>query len=153
MEKDGITLIELLVVIAVLAIILSISIPSYNRWLAKNRLESDINKIYSTLNDLRMKAFTQKVECKLVWSSDEFDNMTAYCGNRNVGEITLHYKFRGSMSSSVKYVDFSTDGTADHLGKIFYSNGDDFGAKYDCVKISRFRILKGRMSGDECVAQ
>ncbi len=149
MKKDGITLIELLVVIAVLAIILSIAIPSYNRWLAKNRLESDVDKIYSTLNDLRMKAFTQKVECKLVWSSDEFDNMTAYCGNRNVGEITLHYKF----TSNGKYISFSTDGRAKLKQSIEFSGSNDFGAKYNCVVISEFRISKGKMSGDKCVAQ
>jgi len=152
-KENGLTLIELLVVIAVLVIILSVAIPSYNRWLAKNRVEGDVEKIYSTLNDLRMKAFTQKVECKLEWGSDEFDSMTAYCDNQDIGEITLHYKFKGSMSANVNYVDFSTDGTVDHLGKIYYAGSDDFGAKYNCVSISRFRISKGKMSGDDCVPQ
>jgi len=56
MKKDGFTLIELLVAIAVLAILASIAIPVFSRWLPNLRLKSAARDVYSNLQLAKMGA-------------------------------------------------------------------------------------------------
>ncbi len=149
MNKKGITLIELLVVIALIVIMLSIAIPMYNRWVKKEDVSGDVQKIYSALNELRVRAFSGKQECKMQWAANPFKKVDLYCGGSKIGEIQLKNDFEGSIKLGVSYVDFSSDGTADHNGNI-HIKGDDYGARYSCVNISEIRISLGKWDGTDC---
>ena len=149
MDKKGVTLIELIVVISITVIIMSIAIPMYNRWVKKESVSGDVQKIYSTLNELRLKAFVGKEECKMQWANNPFKKAYLYCGGKNIGEIKLKNNFEASMKLGVSYVDFSYDGTADHNGNI-HVKGDNYGFKYSCVNISVIRISLGKWNGNSC---
>ena len=57
--QSGLTLIELLVAVAVLAILLSIGIPSFQSLVAQNRATSAANELQSTLQFARSTAIAQ----------------------------------------------------------------------------------------------
>lgn len=57
--QSGLTLIELLVAISVLAILLSIGIPSFQSMVAQNRATSAANELQSTLQFARSAAIAQ----------------------------------------------------------------------------------------------
>jgi len=56
MRKDGFTLIELMVAIALLAIVASIAIPGFSRWLPNLRLKSAARDVYSNMQLAKMGA-------------------------------------------------------------------------------------------------
>ena len=57
--QSGLTLIELLVAVAVLAILLSIGMPSFQSMVAQNRATSAANELQSTLQFARSTAIAQ----------------------------------------------------------------------------------------------
>jgi prepilin-type N-terminal cleavage/methylation domain-containing protein len=146
-NKKGLTLIELIVVVSIMAIIMSIAIPMYNKYVQKANIEQEIKKIFTTLNQARIKAFTQKEECRIYWDSNPFTVLHATCGG-DTTSITLKFKFQGNISSNAKYVSFSMDGTSNQNGSIYCSA--KIKSKYSCIKISRNRIILGKWNGSLC---
>ncbi|WP_404299056.1 GspH/FimT family pseudopilin [Halomonas sp.] len=59
-SRRGFTLIELIVTIAVAAILAALAAPSYQRFIASNRLSSDYNEVLSGLNFARSEAIKRR---------------------------------------------------------------------------------------------
>lgn len=85
-HQFGFTLIELLIAIAVVAIVLSLGVPSFERLIERNQLTTNINKLVSTLNLARSEAIKRNQRVKICDSAD-FINCGA--GNYELGWIVF----------------------------------------------------------------
>lgn len=56
----GFTIVELVVVVAIIATLLTIGTVEFNSWMTKNRVESQVNKMVTDFNELRLRAITRK---------------------------------------------------------------------------------------------
>ena len=59
--RRGISVAEILVAIVIMALLLGIGIPEFQKWQAKEKVKEDVNCIYTVLQTLRNRAFTRKV--------------------------------------------------------------------------------------------
>ena len=66
-QEFGFTTTELLVVIAIFAILASIAIPGYSRWLPSYRLRSAARDLYSNFQLMKMEAVRKCTRCALTF--------------------------------------------------------------------------------------
>lgn len=59
-DDAGFTIVELVVVVAIIATLLTIGTVEFNSWMTKNRVESQVNKMVTDFNELRLRAITRK---------------------------------------------------------------------------------------------
>src|SRR5690606_26511523 len=74
-DMHGLTLIEFMVTIAVLAVFISIAVPSFGRLIENNRVTAAANEFHALLNSARSDAVTRRTSIVVtqsgaVWSSD-----------------------------------------------------------------------------------
>ncbi|HUX29637.1 MAG TPA: GspH/FimT family pseudopilin [Thiobacillus sp.] len=69
-SKRGFTLIELMVTIAVLAILLTVAIPSYQALMANNRMSAQANDLITALTFTRSEAVKRSAKVTVCASSD-----------------------------------------------------------------------------------
>ncbi|OMH41239.1 pilus assembly FimT family protein [Desulfurobacterium indicum] len=69
-NKKAFTLLELLIVIALIAVLSFMSIMKYRSWIESNAINTEIRRIASMLQSLRMEAFSQKKRFRIRVSSD-----------------------------------------------------------------------------------
>jgi len=144
-NREGVTLIELVVVMSIMAIIMSIAIPMYSKYERRVNVERETKKVFTVLNQARLKAFTQKEDCKVEWDSNPFTLLHRMCGSDNA-TTTLKCEFQSRISSNVLYVKFSMGGVSKQTGSIHCEED----AKYNCVNISKTRIILGKWNGSSC---
>jgi type IV fimbrial biogenesis protein FimT len=68
-RSHGFTLLELLVTMAVLAILLTIALPGFSRWLPSYRLKGAARDVFSNLQLARMTAIKERAECAVVFDT------------------------------------------------------------------------------------
>ncbi|MGA8180536.1 MAG: GspH/FimT family pseudopilin [Desulfobacterales bacterium] len=69
MDKKGFTLVEVAVTLSILAIMATISIPTYISWLPKHRLQISARQIYDDLNLAKMEAVRRNTDVCITFSS------------------------------------------------------------------------------------
>jgi len=83
-NDKGFTLLELMVVITVLAILLSIAIPSFQSFLANSRLNSAAEKAYRIFNTARQEAISSGLNAMVCKSnSNPINDANPGCGTVN----------------------------------------------------------------------
>lgn len=71
--NNGFTLVELMVAVAVLAIVLSLGVPSYRALIVNNRLTTQANALVASINLARSEAVKRGVQVRVA-VSDESNN-------------------------------------------------------------------------------
>jgi type IV fimbrial biogenesis protein FimT len=73
-RRRGFTLVELMVTLSVLAIVVSIGVPSFSRMLAANRLSNQTNELVMALNTAKSEAITRGTPVTLRAGDDATPN-------------------------------------------------------------------------------
>ncbi len=64
-RRNGFTMVEMLVTVAVLAIMVSIALPSYTTLIAKNRADTETGDLYRALNYTRLEAINRGLSVRI----------------------------------------------------------------------------------------
>lgn len=70
-NKKAFTLLELLIVIALMAVLSFMGVMKYKSWIESNTINTEIRRMASVLQSLRMEAFSQKKKFRVRISSDK----------------------------------------------------------------------------------
>lgn len=140
----GVTLIELMVTIAILAILMSLAVPSFNQVLASTRLSTTTNDLYATLSQAKSEAIRSGNRVTVCPSTDGATCLTAAGSNWANGWITFRDITRSGTNAvvdagdvvtqigqnvnenltilgTVPYASFASDGTAKLISGAFLS--------------------------------
>jgi type IV fimbrial biogenesis protein FimT len=143
--NKGITLIELMVTITVMAIILAIAVPSFNKWLKKYQIEADVKDINGFIQEARAKAFSQKEDLQIVVSANSTSlkrldgtTLTSISTKTSFKNSTITITKRGVLSRS----------------SILPSTISGLNPQYNCIAVSDLRARLGYSSdGSSCNAK
>lgn len=156
----GITLLELMVVLAILVVMASFVIPALGEWKRKYDIEHTIKTLYAALNEARMKAFSQKRVCGLLWNNSPLSQVELRCDTDADGDLTDTNGYERIWTKSLKVpleasfggmtqCAFNSKGFADTWGNFHYS-GQGLNPDYSCVTVARTRIKMGEWDGENC---
>ncbi|WP_457624702.1 prepilin-type N-terminal cleavage/methylation domain-containing protein [Persephonella sp.] len=143
----GLTVVELVVAVVILAIILAIAIPPFMGWLRKYNIEKDMKTIQATLQEARMRAFSEKIDLTVTVSGNQIcykcstddSNCISKYGTDCLKTVDLSYNYPSVNIEISKRGVFSTANT------IGYTSENS--ASYDCVKISNLRAVLEKCNG------
>ncbi len=71
-EVKAFTLLEVIVTISILAIVLAIAIPSFNKYMKSFEITSQFNQIESDLDWSKTYAFTRKVQVEVDFTANNY---------------------------------------------------------------------------------
>lgn len=145
MNDKGITVIELLVTITVIAIISTIAVPSFNKWLKRYQIESDTKRIYGFIQEARGRAFSQKIDLTIdisgtttVLKDTEGAVLTSIDTKTIYKNSTITISKRGVISSGSSVLPSAVSGLK---------------PQYNCISISDLRARLGYYDGSGCNAK
>lgn len=97
----GFTLIELMVTIAILAILMTVAIPSFSRLIASNRLSAATNELYGSMVQAKSDAIRQGNRVTICPSSDGSSCATGSTPTWSAGWVSFTDSTRTAATPSV----------------------------------------------------
>jgi Tfp pilus assembly protein FimT len=155
MGNRGTSLIELITVVSVISIVLVISVFSYKDWMGKYKVEKATRELYSDMMTARACAVQNNTIHFAVLNNNSYSIVedTDDSGDINTGDKVL-----ASFPKAVEYtlcrnntgnkVCFGKRGLVSPNRTIWFSTSLD--PDYDCMKISKTRIIMGQYKNNEC---
>jgi len=167
MNKRGFTLIELLIVVSIIAILAVALGFSYQGWMGKYKVESQVKQMYVDLMNARARAMQMNrmhfFLCITPFTSynifDDTNPSPDGNGTLEVGPDTLLPGYPKSVDYTITWgsgdIQFDSRGyiTATGTSPWVLSVSTTNDADYDCISVAETRILMGKMSGVNCVVK
>lgn len=153
-RTTGLTLLELMVILALIVIMAGFVVPGIGTWKKRYDVENTIKDLYRILQDVRIKAFTEKRACGITFGSNHFSRLNIACDEDNDGDITdengtpFALRVEVAVTGNHTYCEFSPKGFANTLMSFYVA--DNYDADYSCVKVSQTRIKTGKWENDAC---
>ncbi|MDQ7031262.1 MAG: prepilin-type N-terminal cleavage/methylation domain-containing protein [Desulfonauticus sp.] len=137
----GFTLIEIIIVIAILAILLGIAIPTFTSWLEKYKIEEDIKKISSFLQEGKMLAFTRKQDLIFLLNNKE---ACLQQNSINIKCIQLDTPFQTTSINIYKRGYFSQGS----IVPLDLNKTKKLNPEYSCIVVSTLRVKIGEVNSE-----
>ena len=138
--SKGVTLIELVIVLIILITLSVVFLKNLSTFNKANSIEDDCKKIYAFLQEMRLKAFSQKQVLNIELNG----NGTRLCETVQGDCIDLNNRFSASGNFTIsKRGLFQTPGNI----RALTSQGNP---TYSCVAVSNTRVRLGEWNGS-CV--
>jgi len=167
MKNNGYSLIELVVVIAILGTLLGIAGLSGKAWLDRYRVEGQTKEMFTDLMNARASAmqknrmyFVNFAGTQYTIYEDTNPGPDGDClpdaADRLVMQKNTQYPTVPALGGSATSFSFDRNGlvslaTTTEAGTLHFDSGS--GPACDCIKLFPTRILIGKWSGGNCVAQ
>ena len=167
MKDNGYSLIELVVVIAILGTLLGIAGLSGKMWLDRYRVEGQTKEMFTDLMNARASAMQKNRMYFVNFAGTQY---TIYedtnpgpdgdgsldAADRPMMQKNTQYPTVPALGGSATSFSFDRNGlvslaTTTEAGTLHFDSGA--GPACDCVKLFATRILIGKWSGGNCVAQ
>jgi prepilin-type N-terminal cleavage/methylation domain-containing protein len=162
-NNKGVTLIELIVVVSVIVILIMALVFSFEGWIGKYRVESQVKEMYSDFMYARTRAMERGRTHFITGTATAYtmyeDTNTAPDGNGTLESATdaMLPTFPKSVTYQINWtgtgaqIDFNKNGTIGQPGSIFLTTTND--ADYDCLNISAIKVHMGKRNGANCEAK
>jgi len=171
-NNKGVTLIELIVVVSVIVILIMALVFSFEGWIGKYRVESQVKEMYSDFMYARARAMERGRTHFITGTATTYamyeDTNTGPDGNGALepgvsciipatGNDCLLPTYPKSVTYQINWtgtgtrIDFNKNGTIGQPGSIFLITTND--ADYDCLNISAIKVHMGKRNGANCEAK
>jgi prepilin-type N-terminal cleavage/methylation domain-containing protein len=167
MKNNGYSLTELVVVIAILGTLLGIAGISGKTWLERYRVEAQTKEMFTDLMNARASALQRNRMYFVDFAGAQYtiyedtnpgpDGDGLYQSDDTpVMQKSTQYPIVPALGGSATSFSFDKNGlvslaTPTATGTLHFASGA--GPEYDCITLCTTRILMGKWSGGDCVAQ
>lgn len=166
-KNAGFSLIELLVIIAIITILSSVAAIQFNQWNVKNKVESQVKKLATDINEIRIRALTTKLRHNIVLNTSGYvfqsystDDLSK-CSGKDIPGKTMSSPFKLKRSASVYFAGscLPIDGDTIEINQqgmlvadpvtVFFEYPGTY-ASLDCLTIHTVRVNVGKTNGVNC---
>ncbi|MHB8882076.1 MAG: GspH/FimT family pseudopilin [Thermodesulfovibrionales bacterium] len=158
MDEKGVSLVELVVSGALVGVLVLASGFSYQGWLGRYRVEKMTNELYADLMQARLKALQSNRQHYVTLDGNSYTIMedTNDNGCNDTGDSPLpgfpkpvaHVLCKNGIGNRI---DFDKRGFMSQSKTLWFTSS--FEPDYDCMKVSRARIIMGRYESGVCIAK
>ncbi|MDA8084257.1 MAG: GspH/FimT family pseudopilin [Nitrospiraceae bacterium] len=157
MREEGVTVIELAVALAVAGCLAAATVFAYQDWMGRYRVEKATCELYADLMAARLRAMQTSRNHFVVLGDlsysileDTNDNGENDNGDRLLPMFPKEVAYALSRNGSAN-VTLDRQGLISQQQTLRFVSSTD--PDYDCMKVSRSRIIMGRYQGSSCVAR
>lgn len=169
MKNNGYSLTELVVVIAILGTLLGIAGISGKTWLERYRVEAQTKEMFTDLMNARASALQRNRMCFVNFAGAQYtiyedtspgpdgDGVFQSSSDRLIMQKSTQYPIVPALGGSATSFSFDKNGLVSlatpttATGTLHFDS--EAGPEYDCITLCTTRILMGKWSGGDCVAQ
>jgi Tfp pilus assembly protein FimT len=156
MNRKGITLVELIIVLSIVVTLIASAAFSYEKWMGNYQVESETTELYADLIRARLTAMQKSREHFLTTDEHSYTIFE----DRNENGSPEHGEELPSFPKQVKHIlksnvasslSFNARGILQVPRTLWFDVADSgLTPDYDCIKISKTRIIQGKYRGTEC---
>jgi prepilin-type N-terminal cleavage/methylation domain-containing protein len=162
-NDKGVTLIELIIVVSVIVILIVALGFSFEGWIGKYRVETQVKEMYSDFMNARARAMERGRVHFITGTATTYtmyeDTNPDPDGNEalEAGTDVMLPTFPKTVTYQIDWtgtgaqIDFNKNGTIGQPGSIFLTTTND--ADYDCLNISAIKVYMGKKNGANCDAK
>ncbi|WP_160117612.1 competence type IV pilus minor pilin ComGD [Filibacter tadaridae] len=137
-KSSGFTFLELLLVLSVVSIMTVIIIPLGDKWIRTTTEEAALQSLIASIHNLQAYSIANNVRTRLQFTNSGTTYITSVQGGSEFARTTFPKGMKYISSSSIKYVDFYSNGDIAKFGVLA------IGTSSGTINIT-FQFQRGRM--------
>ncbi|MGC8617068.1 MAG: pilus assembly FimT family protein [Desulfurella sp.] len=140
------TLLEVVLVIAILAIVLAIAIPNFDRYIKDYNIQKQINKLYADINYAKFYGVAHQIPININITQNQIKALTNQ--TNPVLIVQDNFKYPISCSDNTTLITLNAFGIAKGSVNCFVNEQNN--ANPNCFKIEFAKISTGRWINGNC---